>query len=81
MTSMWDREFVLAAIEDATGRALRATDPLPDTLIAKAQESGMTPAELAIWIHDKPEHGWTPGELASWARRNGIGPKPEGDPE
>jgi hypothetical protein len=72
----WDRGHVLAAIEDATGQVLQNQNPLPDTLIAKAQELGMMPAELSLWIAEKPEHGWTPGDLASWARRNGIGRQP-----
>jgi hypothetical protein len=65
----WDRGSVLGAIEEASGVSLSADDSLPDTLIAKAQELGLIPVDLKLWIYDSPEHGWTPDALESWARR------------
>lgn len=68
----WDRGSVLGAIEEASGVALSADDPLPDTLIAKAQELELQPVDLKLWIYDSPEHPWTAENLACWARRNGF---------
>jgi hypothetical protein len=65
----WDRGNVLGAIEEASGVSLSADDSLPDTLIAKAQELGLKPIDLKLWIYDHPEHGWTPEAMESWARR------------
>jgi hypothetical protein len=65
----WDRGSVLGAIEEASGQPLSADDPTPDMLIAKAQELGLNPVDLKLWIYDSPEHGWTPDALSSWAGR------------
>ncbi len=51
------------------GVALGVDDSLPDTLIAKAQELGLKPIDLKLWIYDSPDHDWTPGTLEGWARR------------
>jgi len=65
----WDRGNVLGAIEEASGVALSAEDSLPDTLIAKAQELGLKPVDLKLWIYDSPDHDWSPNTLEGWARR------------
>lgn len=68
----WDRAAVIAAIEEASGAGLAAGDPLPDTLIANAQEFGLRPAELRMWIYDQPKRDWSIAELATWAKRYGL---------
>jgi hypothetical protein len=71
----WDRGGVLGAIEEASGVPLSADDALPDTLIAKAQELGLQPADLNLWIYvtgvgsDREALGWTPCALVSWTAR------------
>ena len=70
----YDRAAVLASIEDATGQALSANDPLPDSLIANAQALGLIPAELRMWIHDEPKRGdWSLAALRQWAARYELG--------
>lgn len=64
----WDRGSVLGAIEEASGAALSADDAIADTLIAAAQQLGLKPVDLKLWIYDSPEHGWTPANLEKWAR-------------
>jgi hypothetical protein len=66
---VFDRGSVLGAIYDASGVALSAIDPLPDTLIAVAEAEGLTPIDLRLWIYDLPQHPWTSDELRAWARR------------
>jgi hypothetical protein len=72
--SGWDREAVRCDIEEATRRGLSVDDPLPDTLIATAQQLGLQPAELRIWVHGEPKTAdeWTGAALRRWAERNGI---------
>ena len=65
----WDRGSVLGAIEEASGVSLSADDAIADSLIAKAQELGLRPVDLKLWIYDSPEHAWTTGDLEAWARR------------
>jgi hypothetical protein len=70
----WDRGAILGAIEQASGTALSADDAAVDTLIAKAQELCLLPAELHVWITDQPKiDGWTAEALVRWARRYGVG--------
>lgn len=64
----WDRGNVLGAIEEASGVSLSADDPLPDTLIAKAQELGLMAVDLRLWIYDRP-NSFTADELVRWAQR------------
>jgi hypothetical protein len=76
----WDRETVRGEIEEAAGHGLSVDDPLPDTLIAAAQEIGLQPAELRVWIFDgapKLRSEWNAQNLRTWARRYGIGNDPE----
>ena len=76
----YDRAAVLASIEDATGTALSANDPLPDSLIANAQALGLIPAELRMWIHDEPHRGdWSLGALREWAARYELGTAAESE--
>jgi hypothetical protein len=74
----WWKDFsrpeVLAAIEEASGKALNANDPLPDMLIAGAQQSGLSPSELRLWIYDDVHRAdWNIDALARWARHYGLG--------
>jgi uncharacterized protein YgfB (UPF0149 family) len=65
----FDRQAVLAAIEEAAGTPLAATDPLPDMLIAQAQALGITPIDLRLWIYDEPKReDWSASALAKWVR-------------
>jgi hypothetical protein len=64
----WDRGGVIGALEEASGVALSVQDALPDTLIAHAQELGLHPLQLFLWISE-PEHAWTVDELTEWAER------------
>jgi hypothetical protein len=68
----WDRCSVIGAIEEAAHISLSVDDPLPDTLIARAQELGLKPIDLKLWIYDDPKPAWTPDALAAWARRMGL---------
>lgn len=65
----WDRANVLGAIEEAGGVSLAVDDSLPDTLIAKAQELGLKPVDLKLWIYDSPKFRWTVDALERWAQR------------
>ncbi len=70
----FDRESVLGAIEDASGRALDHNDPLPDTLIANAEALGLLPMHLRMWIYDEPKRDdWTADSLRAFARRYSFG--------
>jgi FMN phosphatase YigB (HAD superfamily) len=67
----WDRAQVLAQIEEATGTALHVDDPQPDTYIATAQELGMQPCDLTLWIYESGKE-WNAESLRGWARRYGF---------
>lgn len=72
MYSGWTdlRGQILGALEEAIGRALPAQDPLPDTLIAKAQALGMLPHELRSWIYDSSARpDWQVASLVRFAER------------
>jgi hypothetical protein len=70
----WDRQAILAAIEEAAGVALSPGDTLPDTLIAAAQALGLQPVDLRMWIYDDPHRrDWTIESLTLWARRYELG--------
>lgn len=73
----FDRERVRGWIEDALDVALGLNDSSADTLIAQAEELGLTPDQLRLWIYDQPKLNWSPGALAGWARREGLS-DPEG---
>lgn len=47
----YDRRAVRGDLEEASGRALPVSDPLPDMLIAAAQAEGVSPRILRIWIY------------------------------
>ncbi len=69
----FDRLAVTGAIEEATGLALHANDPLPDTLIANAQAIGLHPGALRLWIYDDPKReDWSASAMSAWAARFGI---------
>jgi hypothetical protein len=74
--SIWPQQFersaVLGAIEEASGVPLSADDPLPDSLIARAQALGLDPVALRIWIYDEPRHDWSQDALARWAFARGF---------
>lgn len=64
------RENVTGAIEEATGVALSANDPLPDSLIANAQALGLSPDALRLYIYDEPARDdWSMQAMAHWAAR------------
>jgi hypothetical protein len=66
----FNRQAILAAIEEAAGTPLASSDTLPDTLIATAQALGLTPVDLRLWIYDEPKRAdWSAGSLTAWARR------------
>jgi hypothetical protein len=70
--SIWDdrRGALLAALEEACGRAISVNDTHIDTLIATAQAIGMQPHELKTWIYDSSARPtWSPESLVQWARR------------
>jgi hypothetical protein len=76
--SEWNRGYVHGSIADATGCVLRADDPLPDLLIDKAQELGLTPEELRVWIYtelpdDSSRYALLLDALCAWAIREGKG--------
>lgn len=63
------RAHVRAAIEEASGRALKVEDPTPDGLIATVGLMDSTNSELIEWIHETPKpEGWTPYAFAVWVR-------------
>jgi hypothetical protein len=71
--SQWWKRFarlqVLAEIESATGKALDANDPLPDSLIASAQALGLLPVDLRLFIYEDPaREDWSHDALARWAQ-------------
>jgi len=67
------RAMVTRAVEEATGEALSTIDPLPDTLIARAQEVGLAPVYLLMWIGDRePETGWSAEAMLAWGREKGA---------
>lgn len=83
----WDRGYIHGAIAEATGVLLHADDPLPDTLIAKAQELGIEQADLRKWIYDELGPTLTHIRLAaiaaaleSWAQRC-LNPAQAADPD
>lgn len=62
------REDVTGALEEATGVALSANDPLPDSLIANAQALGLSPGALRLYIFDEPARDdWSMSAMAQWA--------------
>ena len=64
----FSREDVIGALEEATGAALRANDPLPDSLIANAQLLGLSPGALRLYIYDEPARDdWSMNAMAHWA--------------
>jgi hypothetical protein len=46
-------------------------DPQPDTYIATAQELGMQPCDLTLWIYESGKE-WSAASLTAWARRYGF---------
>jgi hypothetical protein len=71
----FDREKVRGWITDALNIAFGLSDSTPDTLVARAQELGLTPDQLRLWCYDFPKRDWTPGALEEWALRLGAGLK------
>lgn len=65
------RERYRNAIEEATGCGLNVNDPLPDVLAALADEFGIAPWRVVMWIHDKPEE-WTGRNLLAWLRWSSV---------
>lgn len=70
----WDRGHVHGSIAEATGCVLHADDPLPDLLITRAQELGIAPSDLRLWIYeelpnDQLRYSLLLEALARWARR------------
>lgn len=64
----YNREDVVGALEEATGAALSANDPLPDSLIANAQTLGLSPGALRLFIYDEPARDdWSLNAMAHWA--------------
>jgi len=64
----FDRIDVIAALESATGQALPANDPLPDSLIANAEALGLLPMHLRMFIYDEPKReDWSHDAMARWA--------------
>jgi len=69
------RGLVTRAVEEATGQALSAIDPLPDTLIARAQEIGLAPVYLLMWIEEQGiGSDWGSEAMLAWARETGALP-------
>jgi hypothetical protein len=62
-----DRETIRGWIEDATGDGLSVADPLPDTLLATAQELNLAPIELRIWAYGRFGDMNPPAETANHA--------------
>lgn len=75
------RERIRAEIEAATGEGLNVNDPLPDQLIANAQEHRIPMHAVIAWIHDSPRPTWTAAELVSWSERWGFITAPADRPE
>lgn len=69
------RGMVTREVEAATGQALSAIDPLPDTLIARAQEIGLAPLVLLMWIEEqKRDSDWSSAAMLAWAKAVGAMP-------
>ncbi|HWE51365.1 MAG TPA: hypothetical protein VG273_16355 [Bryobacteraceae bacterium] len=68
----FDRAWVRGAIEEAAGVSLSVDDPMPDSLIARAQELKLDPTMLKIFIHDQPRIDWSQAALARWAIARGF---------
>jgi hypothetical protein len=82
MSPDFTRESVTGEIEEATGAALSANDPLPDSLIANAQALGLSPGALRLFIFDEPARDdWSLSSMAHWAAtyrlRNGTNGRAE----
>ena len=73
----FDRERVRGWIEEALSIGLGLNDSSADTLVAQAQQLGLTPDQLRLWIYDQPKLNWEVGALAAWAKREGFS-DPEG---
>jgi hypothetical protein len=70
MSPDFTRESVTGELEEATGVALSAIDPLPDSLIANAQTLGLSPGALRLYIYDEPARDdWSLEAMAHWAAR------------
>lgn len=77
----WERQTVRGALEEASGEAMAVADTLPDSLITRAQELGLHPVDLHLWIYDQPKpNGWTLDGLAMWARLMRLPPPPADEP-
>jgi hypothetical protein len=70
----WDREQVRAQIEEATGEPLSVDDSQPDSYVATAQELGMRPHDLTLWIYEHPKV-WNTQSLIQWAKHYGFASK------
>lgn len=64
MAATWDRAIVREQLEQASGAGLSVVSALPDTLITKAQELGLGPADLELWIATQALEG---GEFSAEA--------------
>jgi hypothetical protein len=74
MPADWDRGHVHGSIAEATRCVLPMEDPLPDLLINRAQELGITPGDLRSWIYEElpQEHlryALLLDALSRWAQR------------
>ena len=70
--SALDRENVRGWIVDALEIGFGLSDTTPDTLVTRAQQLGLTPAELRSWIYEMPKFDWTPEALEEWSLRRGL---------
>jgi hypothetical protein len=68
----FDREQIRRWIEEASGEGLSVGDPLPDSLAATAENLGMLPVELRMWVYEQPRYEWRAVALERWARRYGF---------
>ncbi len=66
------RQIVRGWLEDATHQAFALDATLPDSLIAAAQEIGMLPVDLRIWIYDQPKQEWSQDAMKRFAERFGL---------
>lgn len=63
------RGAVMHAIEEASGRPMHVTDPLPDELLAAAQAEGIGLMMLQFWIYsDKRGEEWSAPAFIRWTR-------------
>ena len=81
MTLLHDatRAMILGALEEASGSAMPANDPMPDTLIARAQALGLGPLDLRLWIYENwaqcaQMSDWSTASMERWARDKGLLP-------